>query len=177
MKPHPPRPADDDASFAGRAARLYGADLHWFLVGRLKSDQDAKDVIQEIYLRLLRLGRGDLVQQPRAYVYFVARQVLAQFRMRARLSPMDYNSRLVLERDRYPDEVRKDEVADRLIALTEAEHLLNALPATHRKVFAMRTFDGLSWTDIGDRLGISVHTVKKYVAQSNARIAVMRKEQ
>jgi RNA polymerase sigma factor (sigma-70 family) len=176
MEPQLPHPADDDASFAARAARLYGADLHWFLLGRLKNEQDAKDVIQETYLRLLRLKKGDLIEQPRAYVYFVARQVLAQFRLRARQSPMTYDSKLMSQRDRHPDDVRQDDVADRLMALGEAEHLLSALPSTHRKVFALRTFDGLSWAQIAERLEISVHTVKKYLTEANARISVMRRE-
>ncbi len=70
-----------------RPQRLYGADLYFFLLSRLKNEQDAKDVVQEIYLRLLRLGQGELVRNPHAYVYFVASQVLTQFRMRAKAEP------------------------------------------------------------------------------------------
>ncbi len=176
MKPLQPGHSDDDASFAARVARLYGPDLHWFLVERLKSDQDAKDVTQEIYLRLLRLGKGELVREPRAYVYFVARQVLAQFRMRARQSPVTYDSKLAQDRDRHPGEPGPDPVANRLLALGELEHLLNALPALQAKVFLLRAFEGLSWAQIAERLNISPHTVKKYLCEANARISTMRRE-
>lgn len=167
--------SDETTSFAGRAAQLYGSDLHWFLLDRLKSDQDARDVIQEIYLRLLRLGKGELVRQPRAYVYFVARQVLAQFRMRARQSPVTYDSKLARHHDRHPGELREDEVATPLMALGEAEQLLAALPNMHRNVFLLRTLEGLSWPQIAEQLNISVHTVKKYLYEANARISVLRK--
>lgn len=176
MRARQPRITGEDTSFAARAARLYGADLHWFLLGRLRNEQDAKDVIQEIYLRLLRLGKGELVRQPHAYVYFVASQVLAQFRMRARESPVCYDSQLALHHDRHPDGDLKDRVADGLLALSEVEQLLAALPSTHRKVFMLRAFDGLSWAQIAERLEVSVHTVKKYLCEANARISVMRRE-
>ncbi len=174
MKPDWPHPSDEDTSFAARAAKLYGIDLHWFLLDRLKNDPDARDVAQEIYLRLLRLGKGELVREPRAYVYFVARQVLAQFRLRARQSPVTYDSKLARHVDRHPDGVQPNGPAERLMALSEIERLLDALPALHRKVFLLRTFEGLSWAQIAERLSISVHTVKKYLCEANARISVMR---
>jgi RNA polymerase sigma-70 factor (ECF subfamily) len=151
--------------------------LQWFLLSRLKDEQDARDVIQEIYLRLLRLGRGELIEQPRAYVYFVARQVLAQFRLRARRDPATYDTRLMAWHDRHPEDVQQDAVVDRLMALSEAQALLDALPVTHRKVFVLRTFEGLSWAQIAEKLSISAHTVKKYLAEANARISVQRREQ
>lgn len=164
-----------DTSFAADAARLFGADLLWFLLARLKNEQDAKDVAQEIYLRLLRLGKGELVREPRAYVYFVARQVLAQFRLRAGQSPVTYDSELARQGDQHPSDLGPDGVADRLMALSEAEHVLAALPPVHAQAFVLRTFQGLSWAQIAERLGISPHTVKKYLCEANARISTMRR--
>ncbi len=177
MKPASPDQESRDDSFAATAARLYGVDLLWFLLGRLKNEQDARDVAQEIYLRLLRLGRGELVREPRAYVYFVARQVLAQFRLRARQSPVTYDSGLAGQWEPLRGELARDGVADGLMALSEAEHVMAALPPLHARVFALRTFEGLSWAQIAERLEISVHTVKKYLCEANARIATMQRGQ
>ena len=174
MKPSLPGHDELDNSFAAEAMKLYGSDLLWFLLARLRNEQDAKDVAQEIYLRLLRLGRGELVREPRAYVYFVARQVLAQFRLRASQNPAVYDSRLVGHSEQHPLEPGPDMVADRLMALSEAEHVLNALPPMHAQVFVLRTFEGLSWVQIAERLSISAHTVKKYLCEANARISTMR---
>jgi RNA polymerase sigma-70 factor (ECF subfamily) len=171
------RPGTRDASFVAEVQKLYGADLYYFLLSRLRNEHDAKDVIQEIYLRLLRLGEGELVRNPHAYVYFVASQVLAQFRMRAKHSPLVHDSMLLQQSARHPAEVGPDGVADRWMALAEVEALLAALPQTHRKVFTMRKVDGLSWGEIAVRLKISVHTVKKYLCEANARISVARREQ
>ena len=177
MKSPPPSPGNPESSFAAEVQKLYGSDLYFFLLSRLRNEQDAKDVVQEVYLRLLRLGSGELVRDPHAYVYFVASQVLAQFRMRAKLSPLVYDSALLRSADRHPAEVGQDGVADRWLALAEVEELLTSLPAMHRKVFMLRKVDDLSWTQIAERLKISVHTVKKYLCEANARISVMRREQ
>ena len=170
-------PDPSAGSFAATVQKVYGDDLYFFLLSRLRSEHDAKDVVQEIYLRLLRLGKGELVRDPHAYVYFVATQVLAQFRMKAALSPLTYDSKLVLNRDRHPEELGSDVVANRWLALAEVEELLSGLPPTHRKVFTLRKLDGLSWSEIAEKLEISVHTVKKYLCEANARISVTRREQ
>jgi RNA polymerase sigma-70 factor (ECF subfamily) len=177
MTPIPPDPANSDSSFAARVQKLYGPDLYYFLLSRLRNEHDAKDVVQEIYLRLLRLGQGELVREPHAYVYFVASQVLAQFRMRAKLSPLVYDSVLLRNRDRHPSEVGPDAVAARWLALAEVEESLAALPPLHRRIFLMRKLAGLSWAQIAEQLQISTHTVKKYLCEANARISVMRREQ
>src|SRR5690349_7888834 len=104
MRSTPPSPGNPETSFAAEVQKLYGSDLYFFLLSRLRNEQDAKDVVQEIYLRLLRLGRGELVRDPHAYVYFVASQVLAQFRMRAKLSPLVYDTSLIRNCDRHPAE-------------------------------------------------------------------------
>ncbi|HKQ82854.1 MAG TPA: sigma-70 family RNA polymerase sigma factor [Steroidobacteraceae bacterium] len=174
---HPRRAEERERSFAAEVQRLYGSDLYFFLLSRVRNEHEAKDVAQEIYLRLLRLGQGELVRDPHAYVYFVARQVLAQFSMRAKHSPLVYDSTLLGSRDRHPDELTRDVVSEPWMALAEVEEMLAALPTMHRKVFTMRKLDDLSWTEIAKQLDISVHTVKKYLCEANARISVSRREQ
>jgi RNA polymerase sigma factor (sigma-70 family) len=178
MKASPPDLAPRDTSFAARALELYGADLHWFLLSRLRNDEDARDVAQEVYMRLLRLGTGELVRQPHAYVYFVANQVLAQFRLRAKQNPVTYDSKLAQHHDHHPtpDELQRDGVVDRLLPQSEIERLVGALPVRYRKVFLLRVLDGLSWVQIAEQLGFSVNTVKKYLCEANARINVMNRQ-
>lgn len=175
MKVKPPPSSVAVTSFAARTAELYGRDLYWFILSRLRNDEDAKDVAQEVYLRLLRLGKGELVRQPHAYVYFVANQVIAQFRMRSNTSPVRFDSELVQHHDDHPipDDLQRDGVIDHLLPQSEIEWLIASLPLTHRKVFLLRILNGLSWLQIAERLNLSVNTVKKYLCEANARISVM----
>lgn len=175
MRGRPDRSSADTASFAARTAESYGSDLYRFILSRLRNDEDTKDIIQEIYLRLLRLGKGELVREPHAYVYFVANQVLAQFRMSSNKSPVSFDSELTQHHDGHPvqTDLQRDGVVDHVLPESEIEWLIGALPPTHRKVFLLRILDGLSWLQIAERLGLSVNTVKKYLCESNARISIM----
>ena len=46
-----------------------GDDLLRYLASRLPNGEDAKDLAQETYLRLLRGNRGELVRHPEAYLF------------------------------------------------------------------------------------------------------------
>src|SRR4051812_26778 len=88
------RDAKQSAQFVQEVAETYGRNLHQYLVKRLRAGEDAQDLAQEVYLRLLRLHRSDLVRQPVAYVYFLASQVVGEHRMREGKRPLVYDSAL-----------------------------------------------------------------------------------
>ena len=73
------------ARFVAKAFRQYGLGLHRYLERRLPTPQDADDVAQEVYLRLLRLDDTEFVREPQAYLYGVASNVVREFRMRSEL--------------------------------------------------------------------------------------------
>jgi dipeptidyl-peptidase-4 len=77
-------PTDEPARAAGvaRWARDYAEDLRRFLAKRRIIESDIKDVCQEVYLRLLRFDRGEVIQNPQAYLYRVAANVAHDFRLR-----------------------------------------------------------------------------------------------
>src|ERR1700726_3835444 len=66
----------------GGWAREYAADLHRFLTKRRVIESDIKDVCQEVYLRLLRFERMEVIQNPQAYLFRVAANVAHDFRLR-----------------------------------------------------------------------------------------------
>jgi RNA polymerase sigma-70 factor (ECF subfamily) len=153
----------------------YGSQLHRFLARRLRSNEDAADLAQEVYLRLLRLPRTDLIRKPVAYVYFVASQVAAEHRMRERDRPIDYDTESL---ERLTSESAfscPEQVAESLDIDRELKRLLGKLAETHRNVLILKKRDGLSTREIAQALSLSEHTVKKYLFQAMAKIAVMRK--
>src|ERR1700677_2514734 len=70
------------AASIGGWAREYAADLHRFLSKRRFIESDIKDVCQEVYLRLLRFERTEVIQNPMAYLFRVAANVAHDFRLR-----------------------------------------------------------------------------------------------
>ena len=60
-------------------ARPQGEALRRFLASRLRNALDeVPDLIQEVFLRLLRVTRLESVQSPEAYLFGIARHVLHQ---------------------------------------------------------------------------------------------------
>jgi RNA polymerase sigma-70 factor (ECF subfamily) len=161
------------AHLAVSVLERYGAELHRYLVRHLQRSQDANDLAQEVYLRLLRLERSELVRQPNAYVFFVASQVVSQFKLRSHADPVTYDSDVLKAHTENPADFQADEIGDTLQAKDQLDRLLAQLPATHRDVLLLRKRDGMSWSEIATKLGLSVHTVKKYLHEARARIRTM----
>src|SRR5688572_1660163 len=76
-----------DASRAGDSgpeqwASVYADDLQRFLAKRRLVESDIKDVCQEVFLRLLRFNRGEVIHNPLAYLFRVAANVAHDFKLR-----------------------------------------------------------------------------------------------
>lgn len=164
------------SDFATTVHTQFRAELHRFLVRRLRGDQDAGDLAQEVYLRLLRLEQGELVRQPLAYVYTIASHVAHQFRMRTVQSPVTFDSEAVEVAAEDPEQALPDQLAEQLSAERQVDILLRDLPKMHRAVLVLCKRDGMSYEEIAAKLGISVHTVKKYLYEAKARMAASLKE-
>src|SRR5215813_544660 len=67
------------ATFAKRAAEHYSAELHRFLARRMHRPQEIEDLVQEVYIRLLKIESGEFVRNPRAYILQTAAHVAHDF--------------------------------------------------------------------------------------------------
>jgi len=158
------------AKFVSDVTLAYGSALHRYLLKRLRAGEEAQDMAQEVYLRLLRLHRPDLIRQPVAYVYFLASQVVGEHRIRTAQSPVIYDTE-VLDRAAEQDNYTKpDELADREHAERELKRLLAKLSTAHRTVLLLRKRDGYSIQEIAEQLQISVFKVKRYLVEANSQL-------
>ncbi len=65
--------------------RLWRVPLRKFLIGHgAVSSADVNDVAQEVFLRLLRYDRAELVEYPQAYLFKMAANVANEWAIRAR---------------------------------------------------------------------------------------------
>jgi RNA polymerase sigma factor (sigma-70 family) len=165
-----PSGSNRTAGWVAAIVEKYQGELHRFLVRRLRAGQDSADLAQEVYLRLLRLEKSEIVQQPQAYVYTIASHVASQFRMRAERGLVTFDSKAADEAAERPSNIPANELSERIDSQIEVERILNLLPPTHRAVFVLCKRDGLSYADIARQLDLSVHTVKKYIHEATVRI-------
>ncbi len=170
-----PLPPEDWAGFgiAARTEAIYTAHaprLNRFF-RRTARAQDAADLVQECFRRLAanRTSMLALIEQPGAYLFRTARNLLAE---RARSD----TRRLAADHHAYSDE----EVAGAdPHAMLEARDMIRRIeeqiarlsPKT-RDIFLMHRIDGLRYDEIARLKGMSVKGVEKQIAK--AMIAVRR---
>lgn len=159
-----------DLFFASVVAR-HGRPLLKFFVSRLPNAADAPDLVQEVYLRLLRHDRPDLIRCPEAYLFTIASHIASEHTLK---SP-NRLPHIALE-DTPADELPKDVEAfatatpeDTVIQQERVRHLeatLAQLSPKARATLVWHRRDGKTYNEIGARLGISRNMVKKYLAQA-----------
>jgi RNA polymerase sigma-70 factor (ECF subfamily) len=163
------RQSRQTTAFVSSAFEQYHASLHRFLMRRLHSTQNAQDLAQETYLRLLRMDNHELVRKPQAYLYRIAANLVYEFKLRERNAPVAFDSEALEHAAEHPTEVESLEPGDSLSVNQQLEAVLAELPPLYRAVFVLRKRDGMSYPEIARALGISVHTVKKYLARAVAQ--------
>ncbi len=112
--------------------------LKRFFSRRLPRHIDAEDLAQETYLRLLRVKDLDAIEQPQAYLYYVAKNIAAEWYARS-----------------HESHLHRHEELDSLIELTTPEMLvgdyaqkrafdeaLRQLPAGARAAIYLKLRDG-----------------------------------
>jgi RNA polymerase sigma factor (sigma-70 family) len=152
-----------------------GGRLRRFLRGRVRNSADIPDLIQEIFLRLLRVPRRETIRLPEAYLFTIARHTVQQHELTKageRLVELDSASCEFLAGPD-PDPVL-EVAADECLAVLE--HALDEMPPKLRATFLLHRRDGLSLEAIGVRLGISLPMVKKHLMNALAQLRERLKE-
>ncbi|MGD9599281.1 MAG: sigma-70 family RNA polymerase sigma factor [Steroidobacteraceae bacterium] len=145
--------------------RQHNRTLVRFLQSRLQNEQEAREIAQEAYVRLLELGRTGAVGFLRAYLFRIALN-LAIDRIRSRKS----RSRLDVAKLKPVEEMfEAPSVEHHALAADELRVFrtsLDELPAYCREALMMSRIEGLSTAEIGRRLGRSERMVRRYVVHA-----------
>jgi RNA polymerase sigma factor (sigma-70 family) len=152
--------------------------LQAFFYRRIKSKHDAADLVQEVYLRILRVKDADAIRNPEGYLYTVATNLVYEHSVLARrqATPLDPDQPFVEgEPSRSAGFEELFDTETRVVRLRE---VLAQLSPKCRATIHLKYQHGLSYQEIGERLGISPHMVQKYLGSALAhcrrRMARMR---
>ena len=135
-----------------------------FFLARLANKQDAQELAQEAYLRLIRASESRLIDDPAAYLLRIARNLLYEWytSVRPPNEPLQEET-LASEQTSVEDSVALSQQVERL------EVLLEQLSPKCRAAVLMHRRDGMTYNEIGNALGVSASMVKKYLSQGLAR--------
>jgi RNA polymerase sigma-70 factor (ECF subfamily) len=126
-----------------------------------RSWQEAADLTQEVGVRFLSLKQTLWPDNPRAYLFGIARHVLAEYlESRARQCRLDEAMRIEEEPLLAASAVFRDP-AESVAMLQLSRYLLGRLPRRQREVLQAQVGDGYSYEEVAAKLGVTVSTVEK----------------
>lgn len=137
--------------------------LHGWLWRKLGSREDAADLAQDTFLRLLAGKPSGPLQEPRAFLRTVANGLLVNHWRRLELERA-YLAALAARPE--PEEPSPEERALVLETLLRIDAMLDKLPSRVRQAFLLSQLDGFTYLQIAAELGVSDRMVKKYMAQA-----------
>jgi RNA polymerase sigma factor (sigma-70 family) len=140
-------------------------ELFAFLLRRSKNQQQAQDFSQETYLRLMRVERTDLIEQPKAYLFRIAANLVYEMRIKSdrQAEKKTYSLDRIEEIASDDDPQSNFEIQK---SITDLENILAGLPPIYQSILLMRKRDGLNHDEIAIKLEISIHTVRKYLTRA-----------
>jgi RNA polymerase sigma-70 factor (ECF subfamily) len=166
---------NDAAQWAGSlwrvAADCYSDRLHRFFLRRL-GRQEADDVAQEVYVRLMHVKHNEFIRNPEAYIFTVARQVVGEFGRRAKRqrSRISTDSEQVTRVTENPDEICPDELAQAVSTSQFLQSFLEKLPPEQAAALLLYERDGYSYAEIARILDVSERAVQRYLIKARERL-------
>ncbi|KAF1068763.1 MAG: putative RNA polymerase sigma factor FecI [Pseudomonas citronellolis] len=159
-----------DDGFRRNVGQVYSAchgELLRFLRRHLNSTADAADMAQDTFAQWLKSPAPQRVEQPRAFLFQIARNLLRDH-WRRQKSGAGRLIRVEPEEQEMQDGEAREPVSqfERQRYLQQLAQALESLPPRRREAFVLHKFDGLSQPEVARRMGISLSMVEKHVASA-----------
>ncbi|RZM30139.1 MAG: sigma-70 family RNA polymerase sigma factor [Pedobacter sp.] len=169
---------EEKNSYLTRTIQNYGKGLLSFIRGKVSSDADAQDILQDIWYSLTSLVNTAPIEQTGAWLYKVARnKITDKYRKRTEslLDDMfdedeegeqDYTSIL------FPDQSTPETEYLRNLFWEQLFAALEELPEEQRQVFVWQELEDIPFKEIAERTGVNVQTL---VTRKRYAILYLRK--
>ena len=137
-----------------------------FIRSRVGNDDDADDILQEVFIRIHRhLCSQQDWEKPDAWFYQIARNlIIDHYRSRKELVEVPEN--LPTE----PDLPEEDPEAVLALSLSE---MVNELPEPYRQALILTEYQGLSQKELAESQGISLSGAKSRVLRAREKLRDM----
>jgi RNA polymerase sigma factor (sigma-70 family) len=126
---------------------------------------DPEDIAQQTFANFAALGPHKSIANPRAFLFRTAHNIALNERKHQRIG------KRFLESNPDPREIReeRDDFDPEVVLLTREQYsliesVIRAMPPKRRQALLLSRLEGLSYVEIGRRLGQSESAVRKHVA-------------
>ena len=151
----------------------FAPPLRGFLARRVPAGVDADDLVQEVFLRVIRhAGSLRSTDRPEAWLFQIARNALrdalrARLRRDGRNDTIESDDDLAAEPNAAAERAAEAELAPCLTSM------VNRLPEPYRTAIALTTLQGISQADAARQLEISNSGMKSRVQRGRDRLRDM----
>jgi RNA polymerase sigma factor (sigma-70 family) len=154
--------------------REWQLPLRRFLVRRCAgSSADIDDIAQEVFLRLLRYDRTELVNHPQAYLYKIATNVTAEWAMRSHRR-LPHDSQWLME---LADMLSPEAEFERDTRHEQLRAAVNDLPPRPREILRLHFEESLKHEDIAKTMGVTRKIVKREITRAYAALRMRLDEE
>lgn len=153
-------PQQTSTQLIAEAYERYRSSVFFFLLRRIGCREEAEDLTQDLFLRLMDYRSLLRPETLHSFVYTIARHLLADY-WRRHYHQQEYTSYIYDTCSEATDEVQSTIVA-RDLAARELD-VVNRLSERRRQVYALSRFDHLDVADIATRLNLSLRTVENHL--------------
>jgi RNA polymerase sigma factor (sigma-70 family) len=143
----------------------------------MKNEPDARDVVQDVYLKAFRYFESFHGDSGRAWLLRIVRNVCYDA-----LRVRDSQRNIVSLDEETAAEVPDSKPGPNVLAIQNSTKLrireaLEALPLEFKTVIILREFDGLSYKEISDIAGVPVGTVMSRLSRARRQLAALLQEE
>jgi len=151
-------------------------DLVRFFAARLRSMALAEDLVQDLYVRIANLGPGERVENPSAYLYRLASNLMldrlrSERRSTARDGAWLQSHRTEMGGESIAEEPSAEQTVGGRQQLARMAEAIAGLPPKTRRAFELHRLEGMTQEETAQVLGVSRKTVEKQVATALLRLA------
>lgn len=159
------------------AVRNYGKRLFSFIRSRVKSDEDAEDILQDVWFQLSSLVDIEPIEQLSSWLYRVSRNRIVD--KQRKLKPQSLDDLVYEDEDgemMYPDALLADDSnpeteLERAFFREEFFAALNELPQKQREVFVWHELEDMTLQEIADKTGDNIKTI---ISRKRYAVAYLR---
>lgn len=155
------------------AVKEYGQRLFGFIRGRVPSDEDAEDILQDVWYQLINQPETEMIESVSGWLYRVARNKITDTYRKKRTAPLTGTDSEEEEEWLVPAFMTAAGNDPETFQLKRLFHqsmveALEELPATQRNVFIWNELEDRTLQEIADREGENIKTIisrKRYAVQ------------
>ncbi|MGO1119215.1 RNA polymerase sigma factor [Rhodovibrionaceae bacterium A322] len=157
------------------AFREHESDLITFMTARLKCSFTARDLAQELYVKISTLESPSDIVNAKAYIFRMAANLVTdhQRREQRQRSLLDEVDSIIWSRSASPTPEQEAIAKEDLRAMLR---VVEQMTPTTRSIFKRNRFDGQTQRDIAEELGISQTAVEKHIRKALKLLSAQRKE-